>query len=131
MVVGAVGLGQRTIGDDPGIGFDREMGFEAVLAAVHRLMGMAGLGIHRGDHPVRGHLLRDLPVPVSAIRALDGFDVLAGDQRQQRHRLSSPRPEFLIGQMPQQPVCVANHPSTSTSRAALSFHAIAGLPGSS
>ena len=108
VVVGAAGLGQRAVGDDPGVGFDRDVGFEAVLAAVHRLMGMAGLGIDGGDHPIGGHLLRDLPVPVGAIRALDGFDVLAGDQRQQRHRLGGPRPEFLLGQMPEQPMGIAD-----------------------
>ncbi len=55
------------------------MGFEAVLAAVHRFVGMAGVGINGGDHPITGHLLRDAPVPIGAIRALNRFDVLAGD----------------------------------------------------
>ena len=38
--------------------------------------------------------------PVGAIRTLDGFDVLAADQRQQRDRLRGSWPEFLIGQIP-------------------------------
>ena len=60
-------------------------------------MSVAAVGIHSGDHPIRGDLLRDTPVPVGAIGALDRFDVLAGDQRQQRHRLSRPRIEFVLG----------------------------------
>ncbi|GFG50269.1 hypothetical protein MAGR_17100 [Mycolicibacterium agri] len=75
MVIRTAGFGQRAVGDDAGIGFDREVGFEAVLAAVHRLVGVAGVGIDGGDDPVRGDLLRDAPMPVGAIRALDGFDI--------------------------------------------------------
>ena len=69
---------------------------------------MAGVGVDGGDHPIRGHLLGDAPAPVGAIGALDGFHVLAGDQRQQRHRLGGPRTQLLLGQMPQQPVRIAD-----------------------
>ena len=83
------------------------MGFKTVLAAMHRLVRVAGVGIHRGDHPVTGNPLGDAPVPVGAIGAVHGFDVLAGDQRQQRHRLGGPRTEFLLGQMTEQSMRVA------------------------
>jgi len=56
VVVGAAGLGQRAVADDPGVMFDRATGFEAVLAAMHRLVGVAGVGIHHRDHPIAGHL---------------------------------------------------------------------------
>ncbi len=45
MNVDAAGLGQGAAGDQAGIGLDREMGFEPVLAAVHAFVGMTGLGI--------------------------------------------------------------------------------------
>ncbi|GFG54180.1 hypothetical protein MAGR_56210 [Mycolicibacterium agri] len=46
-------------------------------------------------------------MPVGAIRALDGFDILTGDQGQQRHRLGR-APQILLRQMPQQSVRVAD-----------------------
>ena len=54
------------------------------------------------------HPLSDAPAPVGAIRALGRFHVLAGHQGQQRHRLRRPRAQLLIGQIPQQPVRVAD-----------------------
>ena len=94
-------------------------------------MRVAGVGINRRDHPIRGDLLRDLPVPVGAIRALEGLDILAGDQRQQRHRLSRPRRKLVIGQMPEQPVGVADQAIDQQIAGRLVIPAIAGLPGSS
>jgi hypothetical protein len=35
------------------------VGFEAVLAAVHGLVRVAGVGVDGGDDPVRGDPLRD------------------------------------------------------------------------
>ena len=72
------------------------MGLESVLTARHRFVRMAGVGIHRRDDPVRGHPLRDTPPSVGAIRSLDRLDVLAGDQRQQRHRVGRFGPQFLL-----------------------------------
>ncbi|CAG7026110.1 hypothetical protein B0172_03318 [Mycobacterium avium subsp. paratuberculosis] len=108
VVVRAAGLGQRAIGDDSGVGLDGKVGFEAVLAAVHRLVSVPRVGIDGGDHAIPTDLLRDAPVPVGAIRALDRFNVLTGDQRQQRHRLSSPRREFLVRQIAQHPVSITD-----------------------
>ena len=127
----AAGLGQGTVGDDAGIGLDRDVGFEPVLAAVHALMGMTGLGIDRGDHPIRRDSLGDTPPPVGAIGILDRFDILAGDQRQQRHRLGTAGTEFLVGQMTQQPVGIGDQASTNISRALASSQVMVGLPGSS
>ena len=70
------------------------------------LVRVPGLGIHGGDHPLRGHLPGDAPASVGAIGALGGFDVLPGDQRQQPDRLGRGRVEFLLGQVSQQPVRV-------------------------
>ena len=59
------------------------------------------------DHPVSGHVAGDAPAPVGAIRALDGFHVLAGDQGQQRHRFSGPRTQFLLREVSEQPMGVS------------------------
>ena len=40
-------------------GLDRQMGFETVLTAVHRLVGMARVGIDGGDHPIMSDPLGD------------------------------------------------------------------------
>jgi hypothetical protein len=45
LVVDAGGLGQRAIGDDPGVRFDRDMRLEPVLAAVHGLVRVPRFGI--------------------------------------------------------------------------------------
>ena len=89
---------------------------------------MPGIGIDSGDHPVRGDLPGDPPPAVGAIGVLDRFDVLAGDQRQQRHRLGSHGPELLVGQS-QQPGASPTSAVTNSSRAAGSSQAIAGFPG--
>ena len=71
-------------------------------------MHVAGIGVHGRDHPIAGHLSGDAPAPVGAIRALDRFHVLAGDQGQQRHRLGGAGTQILLGQVAQQPVCVGD-----------------------
>ena len=78
---------------------DDHVRLESILATVHRLVGVARLGVDGGDHPIRGHVLRDTPWSVGAIGALDRFDVLASDQRQQRHRVGSLGAEFGLRQM--------------------------------
>ena len=83
------------------------------------------------DDPIRGHVLRDTPASVGAIGALHGFDVLAGDQRQQRHRVSSLGAEFGLGEMAQHSVHVADQGIDELLAGGLSFQAIFGLPGSS
>jgi hypothetical protein len=66
------------------------------------------LRVDGGDHPFRGHPPRDPPPPVGAIRALNRFDVLPGDQRQQRHRFGRLRVQFLLGQVPEQSVRITD-----------------------
>ena len=79
-VVGVAG-GELARGDQPGVGLGGDVGFVAVPVGVLGLVHVPGLGVDRGDHPVRGGALGDPPLagPVA------GFDVLAGDQRQQGH----------------------------------------------
>ena len=84
------------------------MSFEPVLATMNAFVGVPRLGVDGGDHPVGGHLLGDAPASVGAIGALDRFDVLAGDQRQQCHRVGRFGAHFLLGQMPKQPVGVTD-----------------------
>jgi len=73
---GGVAGDQITGGDQPGLGLDREVGLEAVaVLADGPCAHMPRFGVDRGHHPVFG-------TPRAA-----GFDVLTGDQRQQRHRL--------------------------------------------
>ena len=73
-------------------------------------MHVAGIGVDGGDHPIGCHLSGDAPAPVGAIGALHRFHVLAGDQRQQRHRLRRAGTQVLLGRMPQQPVGIADQP---------------------
>ena len=80
----------------------------AVLAPRAGLVRVSRLGVDGGDHPVRGHPPGDAPSPVGAIRALGGLDILAGDQRQQRHRLGRSWAQFLLGQVPEQSQRVAD-----------------------
>ena len=80
------GLGQCAVSDQPGVGFDGQVGLEPVLAAVHRLVGVPRFGVGHRDHPVRSDLLRDLPAWwVAAL--INEFDVLSGDQRRQPERV--------------------------------------------
>jgi hypothetical protein len=81
------------------------------------------------DHPVRGDPTGDPPPPVGAIRVLGRFDVLAGHQRQQRHRLSRLPGEFLLEELPQQPVGVAEQRVEQLLAGNRSSQAIRGLPG--
>ena len=62
-----------------------------ILAAVHGVVGVPGLGVHDADHPVRHDLPGD-PPPRLSVRVLrvvrvDELDVLAGDQRKQPDRV--------------------------------------------
>jgi hypothetical protein len=63
--------------------------------------------MHRDD-PIFGDPAGDAPPPVGAVGALDRFDVLTSHQRQQRHRLGGLRVEFGFGQVPEQPVGIAD-----------------------
>lgn len=59
-------------------------------------------------------------------------DILARDQRQQRHRRQPPAgPDSCSGKYPSSRCASLTSASTSCSRAAVSSHVIAGLPGSS
>ena len=105
---GPGGRGQRAPGDQPGVRLDLHVRLVAVLVAGAGLVRVPGLGVDGGDHPLRGHLPGDPPAPVGAVGALGRFDVLAGHQRQQPDRLRRGRPEFLLGQVPQQPVRITD-----------------------
>ena len=85
-VVRPGGLGQPDFGDQPGVRFDHHVGLEPVPVLLAGLVGVPGVGVDGGDHPVRRGPPGDPPPPVGAVGALGRFDVLAGHQRQQRHR---------------------------------------------
>ena len=71
--------------DDPGFGFDHDVGLEPLLAPAGGLVRVPGLRVHRADHPVRGDPLRD-PPPPRAVRVVDDLDGLTGDQPEQPDR---------------------------------------------
>ncbi len=71
-------------------------------------MRVPRLGIDHADHPVGGDPPGDPPPPVRVVAALGGFDVLAGDQGQQRHRLRLSRAQLLVGQVTEQPVRIGH-----------------------
>ncbi len=98
----------------------------AMMMCLH----MAGLGVERGDHPIGGHLPGDAPAPVGAVGTLDRLDVLAGDYANMA-TASAPRgPNCCPGTCASTRLASPTSASTSSSRACLSFQAIAGLPGS-
>lgn len=68
----------------PGVGLDRDVGFEAVAVGVQRLVRMPRLRVVRRDDLITSGALRDPPLPGPITR----LDVLAGHQRQQRRRVS-------------------------------------------
>ena len=81
--VAGVGRGERGRGDQPGLGFDRDVGFEPVAVVTDALVHVPRLRVDRRDDPVGRDSLRDPPRAL----AVAGFDVLAGDQRQQPDRV--------------------------------------------
>ena len=128
----AAGLGQRAVGDDPGVGLDRQMGLEPVLAAVHASCAHAGRRgrpwrspgpgppaarcatarrCHRSPRPVRRLGRRSAPA--------------APPPRRPSGRSS------CSGRCPSSRCASPTRASTNRSRASLSSQAIAGLPGSS
>jgi hypothetical protein len=98
VVVRAAGLGQPTGGEQPGVRLDHDVGLVTVLAVVHRLVHVPGVGVDRRDHPIRSHPTSDPPPPVGAVGPLGRFDILPGDQRQQPQRLPGPVTELGVGQ---------------------------------
>ncbi len=91
--VHAGGLAQPARRRQARLGLDRDVRLEPVLAAVHRLVGVPGLGVHHADDPVRGDALSDPPprraAGINTVRVgFDQFDVLTGDQREQPHRVT-------------------------------------------
>ena len=96
-VVRARGRGERGVGDDPGVGLGHDVGGVAVLAAGPGFVGVPGVGVHGGDHPVWGDPAGGPPPAVGAVRAVGGFDVRSGDQGQQRHRVRGRRVQLLLG----------------------------------
>ena len=96
------GPGQSAVGDNPGVGSTRHMGFEPVLAGATPSCGAwraSGSTARRSPDP--GATRRAIcHRPSAPSRALDRFDILTSDQRQQRHRLSRFGAQFLLGQIP-------------------------------
>ncbi|TSE15693.1 hypothetical protein B1A87_007035 [Arthrobacter sp. KBS0703] len=86
-VLGPGGLGQLRGGDQPGIGFDDNVGLESVLLPGLGLMRVPGIGVHGRDHPFRGDLAGDSPPPVGPVRIFSRFHVLPGDKCKQRVRM--------------------------------------------
>ena len=124
-------LGQAHLGGQPGVRLDHHMGLEPVPVLPLGLVGVAGIRVHGGDHPLRCGPLRGAPPPIGAIGALGGLDVLAGDQRQQRHRLRR-RPTLSSIASRSRASRSANasvtRALTSASRAPGSSHAMRGFP---
>ena len=70
---------------------------------------MPGVGVDHRDHPVLGDPAGDPPRPTARRRlVLDPLDVLTGDQRQQRQRLSLLRIPLEVGKMTEQPVRISD-----------------------
>ncbi len=71
-----------------GVGLDRDVRLEPVLAAGHGLVRVPCVGVHGADHPVLHHALRD-PPPRTLTQAglINELDVLAGDQGEQPDRV--------------------------------------------
>jgi len=119
-------------------------------------VGVPGFGVHGGDDPVPGDPLRDPPPPTTST-VVDPFDVLTGQQRQQCQRLTGligfalPVGALPVGALPSDGASFvgsavtwsvsvlvnassranasSTRPSINTALAALSSHAISGLPG--
>jgi hypothetical protein len=81
---GGVAGGESLAADQPGHGFDHDVGLVAVAIGAHGLVDVPAVGVDGGDHPVRGSARRDPPAPLAVAR----LDVLAGDQRQQADRFA-------------------------------------------
>ena len=131
---GPLALVNDTVGEQAGVGFDCDVGLVSVLAMVDGLVDVAGVGVDGGDDPVYGDLPGDLPPAVGAVRALGRFDVLACDQREQRHRLGSLVVEFPLGcgggEHLHHGCASLTRADTSSCLAARSSQAMFGLPGS-
>ena len=61
------------VGDDPGVGFDRDVHLEPVADGAQSC-ARGGIGVHHRDHPVLDDVPIDLPPPVGAIKACHRFD---------------------------------------------------------
>jgi hypothetical protein len=69
---------------------------------------MAGVGVDGGDDPVTGDLAGDPPAPIGPVRALGRFHVLAGNQRQQRHRRLRALVQLRVLECGDQRTCVVD-----------------------
>ena len=126
LAVGGVSRGEGGGGHEAGLGLDGDVGLVAVAVLRAGLVHVAGFGIDRRDHPVRGHLLGDLPGPVVVL-----FDVLAGHQGQQtegRGGLSLWRSSSKAASRARASL---TRPSTSAALATGSSQAMRGLPAAS
>jgi hypothetical protein len=79
--------------------------------------------------PAAGVRAVSVMIPVSAVRAVVGFDVLPGDQRQQSDRVGRFRVEFALGKVPEDAVRVADEGIDQVARASASSQAMRGFPG--
>jgi hypothetical protein len=59
--------------------------------------------------PDRRHSPRDTPAPVGAIRSFTGLNILAGNQRQQSHRLGASGVQIPITEPIEQPRRIPDH----------------------
>ena len=123
VTVGHVGRGDGHLGDELGVGVDREVGLVAVEAAVPRLVAVAGLGVDGRDDPVLGHAADDAKDPVVAL-----FGVLAGDEGQQLGGRQRSAGRASPSRTPRAASASRTSASTSASRAALSSQSHGGLP---
>ena len=81
--VGGVGGGDRGVGDEFGVGVHRGVALVAVEATCGGFVAVAGVGVHRGDDPVRGDAPRDHEPPVGVLA-----QVLPADRGQQLRSLA-------------------------------------------
>jgi hypothetical protein len=88
---------------------------------------MAGLGVDDRDHPLGGDLAGDPP----ASRPLTRLDVLAGDQRQQRHRLGLLLTQLQVGHRVEHGQGVVDQPRHQRLGGLRVIQAHTGLPGRS
>ena len=134
--VSAGGFRQCAGGRQAGLGLDREVRLEPVLAAVHRLVGVPGFGVHDADDPVRGDLAGDPPPRRPAGSSgvgVDQLDVLTGDQREQPDRVGRRPAARLLGPATRPGPRGRRGPARRSAPPGprSSFQAILGLPGSS
>lgn len=90
-------------GHEPGVRFDGQMRLEPALAAAHRLVRMARIGVHHADHPISCHPPADLPAPAAAVRVGCGSTSSPPTNASHATAPASFRRKLLLGKLFQQP----------------------------